>query len=257
MKIDRRRATTAFAAYVRPYNSRDPKVRLKIEHTYRVAALCERIARSLALPPDETDLAWLSGLLHDVGRFEQLRRYGTFNDALSIDHAACSVSVLFDEGRIRAYLPDDAEDALLRRAVALHNVYRLPDGLDPRTLRLCRILRDADKVDILKVNVEVPMEDIYNVTTAELRGAAFTPAVLENFYRNTAILRPLKRTAADNVAGLISLVYELVYPESLRAVQEQGYLARLLQFASDNPQTAAQKAALRAHMEAWMAGRLA
>ena len=54
------------------------RVKLKIDHTYRVAALCARIAQSLALPPEDVDLAWLSGILHDVGRFEQLRRYNTF-----------------------------------------------------------------------------------------------------------------------------------------------------------------------------------
>ena len=46
MTIDRARALRAFADYVRPYNAADPKVRLKIAHTERVAALCERIARS-------------------------------------------------------------------------------------------------------------------------------------------------------------------------------------------------------------------
>ena len=118
MKIDRTRALGAFAAYVRPYDAADPKVRLKIEHTYRVAELCERIARSLALPPQDVDLAWLCGLLHDVGRFEQLRRFGTFNDAQSIDHAAAGADVLFEQGRVREYLDDASEDALLRTAVA-------------------------------------------------------------------------------------------------------------------------------------------
>ena len=90
MTLDRDRARRAFAEYTRAYDPTDPKVRLKIEHTYRVAALCEQIARSLSLSGADTDLAWLAGLLHDVGRFEQLRRYGTFEDAKSIDHAACS-----------------------------------------------------------------------------------------------------------------------------------------------------------------------
>ena len=51
MKIDRVRAQRAFAAYTAHYNAADPKVKLKIDHTYRVAALCARIARSLSLPP--------------------------------------------------------------------------------------------------------------------------------------------------------------------------------------------------------------
>lgn len=131
-----------------------------------MAALCGRIAESLSLPQQDIDLAWLSGILHDVGRFEQLRRYNTFIDAQSVSHAALSVSVLFDEGRIRDYLDDTNADTLLRAAVEWHSAFRLPDSLDERTQRFCQILRDADKIDILRVNVETPMEEIYNVTTA-------------------------------------------------------------------------------------------
>ena len=50
MPLDRR-ARQAFAAYAARYDVDDPKVKLKIDHTYRVAALCERIAASLDLPP--------------------------------------------------------------------------------------------------------------------------------------------------------------------------------------------------------------
>ena len=114
MKIDRARAQRAFADYAAHYNTADPKVKLKIDHTYRVAALCSRIAESLSLPQQDIDLAWLSGILHDVGRFEQLRRYNTFMDAQSVSHAALSVSVLFDEGHIRDYLDDTNADSLLR-----------------------------------------------------------------------------------------------------------------------------------------------
>ena len=53
MTIDRRRAREAFAGYAARYNAADPKVKLKIDHTYRVAALCDRIAASLGLPPEE------------------------------------------------------------------------------------------------------------------------------------------------------------------------------------------------------------
>ena len=48
MKIDRARAQKAFADYAAHYNAADAKVKLKIDHTYRVAALCARIAQSLA-----------------------------------------------------------------------------------------------------------------------------------------------------------------------------------------------------------------
>lgn len=188
-----------------------------------------------------------------MGRFEQLRRYGTFEDARSIDHAACSEEVLFRQGHIRDYLDDASADEPLRTAVRWHSAYRLPEGLDDATLRLCNILRDADKIDILRVNVETPLEEIYNVTTEALRTAPVTPAVLEAFYAHHTVLRALKRTPADNVVGHASLVYELVYPESLREVSRQGYLWQLLDFKTENPDTARDFAALRDHMHTWLA----
>ena len=33
-------------------------------------------------------------LLHDVGRFEQYKRYGTFNDRKSVNHAALGVEIM-------------------------------------------------------------------------------------------------------------------------------------------------------------------
>ena len=87
MIIDRERVKNTFAEYTSGYNAADPKIKLKIDHTYRVAELCELIARDLNLDEYETDVAWLTGMLHDVGRFEQIKRYNTFNDAQSVDHA--------------------------------------------------------------------------------------------------------------------------------------------------------------------------
>ena len=252
MQINRRTALSAFAGYTARYNARDPKVKLKIDHTYRVAGLCARIAAAQGLDAGAVDLAWLCGLLHDVGRFEQLRQYGTFNDAISIDHAACSARVLFEEGHIRDYLADDSEDELLRTAVTWHSAYRLPDGLNRRTRLYCDLLRDADKIDILRVNVETPLEEIYNVTTRELRSAAITQEVEQAFYEHHTVLRALKRTPADNVVGHISLVYGLVFAESRRIVKEQGWLDKLMAFGTDNPDTARKMTAMGDHLHAWL-----
>lgn len=100
MIIDRERVKNTFAEYTSGYNATDPKIKLKIDHTYRVAELCELISRDLKLDEYETDVAWLTGMLHDVGRFEQIKRYNTFNDARSVDHANFGADLLFKEGLI-------------------------------------------------------------------------------------------------------------------------------------------------------------
>ena len=224
------------------------------------------------------DIAWLAGLLHDVGRFEQQRVYGTFTDADSIDHAKYGARILFgkvweekngpasgseeslpeeiqaDAGiSIRDFVEDASCDELLWTAVFYHSAYRIPEELDERTTMFCHILRDADKIDILKVNVEFPLEEIYNVDTEVLYQEEVTPEVLQSFDEEHAILRSLKKTAVDNVVGHISLVYELVYPESCRIVKRQGYLDRLMNFESENPHTRKQFEHIREHMREYLA----
>lgn len=264
MQIDRTRVRETFKAYTDAYDTEDEKIRLKIEHTYRVAELCERIARSEGMTGEDADLAWLLGMLHDVGRFEQLRQYGTFIDAESVDHAALGADILFAgvqrhplpdrDFSIRGYTADASDDELMETAVRVHSAYRVLNGLSERVERFCHILRDADKIDILKVNVDVPLEEIYNTTTAKLRSAEVTEAVMQSFYEHHATLRSIKRTPVDHVVGHISLVYELVFPESLRIVQEQGYLKKLLDFKSENARTMEQFSALREEMERYLCG---
>ena len=46
MYIDRIKAKRVFDEYVKNYDSNNEKIKLKIDHTYRVSELCEKIALS-------------------------------------------------------------------------------------------------------------------------------------------------------------------------------------------------------------------
>ncbi len=252
MNIDRQKALDAFREYTTQYNASDEKVKLKIDHTYRVCGLCQQIATQSEFDENDIELAWLTGLLHDVGRFEQLKRYGTFIDAQSIDHAEFGADILFQEGKIRDYIEDTLEDELLEKTVRCHSAYRVPANYTAREKKFADLLRDADKIDILKVNIIVPFEEIYNVTTYDLKHCKVTEEVMQAFFEEHAVLRSLKKTPVDNIVGHISLVYELVYPISRKLVCEQGYLNKLMDFQSELPETNVQFAKIREKMAAYM-----
>jgi len=259
IQINREHVKHVFAEYTSHYDSSDEKIRLKINHTYRVAALCDRIARSIGLDKQDTDLAWLTGMLHDVGRFEQLRRYGTFSDADSIDHAHYGVQILFEEGKIHEYLPiseEDEEYGIIRAAIWNHSAYRINPDISGRTEMYCNILRDGDKIDILRVNHDVPLEVIYNVSTQVLKHAEVSEIVMQQFFEKHAVLRSTKTTCVDHLVGHISLAFELVYPESTRIVMEQGYLKKILNFQSDNPVTQSQFETLKEYMKKYLESML-
>lgn len=52
--------------------------------------------------------------------------------------------------------------------------------------------------------------------------------------------------------GHASLVFELCYPESLRIVDEQGWLWQLLDFKTENPDTAKAFGAIADEMKRWI-----
>ena len=254
--IDRKRVTDAFAGYTSAYNAEDPKIKLKIDHTYRVAAMAEDIARSLKDGINtgaaaesgcgiDPDFAWLCGMLHDIGRFEQVRRYNTFSDADSVDHAGLGADLLFNEGLLDRFISDRGvfnENGdnlrLLELAIRNHSAYRIEEGLSPQEQMYCNILRDADKVDIFRVNYDTPLEDIYNTTTEELKAASVTEEVKQCFREKHCVLRALKKTPIDHLVGHICLTFELVTSRGLELAREQGYVDKLMAYQSDNPDTA-------------------
>lgn len=275
--INRKNVINAFAEYVRNYDPSDEKIKLKIDHTYRVAGLCQRIAESLGLSEPDVDIAWLLGMLHDIGRFEQIRRFGTFNDVQSVDHAEFGADLLLKEGLIRKFAEgyyeecelarsgnEEAEQiiknnehhnkdtGLLEMAIRQHNKYRVKEDLTERQRMFCDILRDADKVDIFKVNADIPMEIIYDVTTEELKNGIITKEVLESFYKKETVLKSVRRSAVDHIVGHISLLFELVYKESYRQAKEQGYVYKLLNFKSDVPEVNAEFDDMRKYVDEFL-----
>ena len=273
--ISREQARRAFDEYVSAYDPTNPRIALKIDHTLRVAELCDRIASSEGL---DSDVAWLCGLLHDVGRFEQVRRFNTFNDAVSVSHAALGADVLFGDAdprgpQIRAYVDEDDApcvrpqravatrdddkpltrlDDLLRTAIATHSAYRIPEELDPQTRAYCHVLRDADKIDIIKVNCICPIEDIYGVSERDMFESKLSPAVVEGFYEHRTLPRNIREYPADVLVGHICFAWELVYSESRRILAEQGYLERMLSRHFARPDTQHTFERMAEHMRAWL-----
>ena len=231
------KAEEVFIKYASQYDLEDPKIRLKVDHTLRVASLCERIAHSLQIPEEDVRIAFMTGILHDIGRFEQVRIYHTFRDGLSVNHAHLSADLLFREGLIREYPVNEKDYPLVENAIRLHNAYRLPDTLSQRERMFCQILRDADKIDILRVNRETPMEEIYDLPTEAFLTSEISDKVFEDLMACRDVNRQNSRTGIDFLMGHIAFAFGLVYPESFRIVKEQGYLDQMLSFESRNEAT--------------------
>lgn len=229
--LDRERVEAAMGEYLARFDASNPKIALKVHHTYRVAELCERIAAEEGFDPALREVAWLVGMLHDIGRFVQLQDYDTFMDATSVDHAELGARMLFDEQMIERFVDCDECDPhvldAMRAAIALHSAWRLPGDMDETTRILCTVLRDADKIDILRVNREEATETIYPFTHDELLDSELSEEVKDVFEARSTIRTSMKRLPADYALGHCAFGWELAFPSSKRIVIEQGYLRQL------------------------------
>lgn len=226
--IDYTRALSAFNEYVSHYDVNDPKMKLKIIHTMHVAELSEQIAKGLHLNEEDIQLAKLIGLLHDIGRFEQLKRFNEFRDHLTVNHALLGVEVLKENDRIRDFIEEDTFDDIIFQAIENHNRLSIEEGLDERTLLHSKIIRDADKTDIFRVRIEDPVEDFLPFNKEDTENSLITRSLLDTFYSHQCILSSTRKTPADTMVSVLAFIYDYNFNVSLEIVKERNLLRRMM-----------------------------
>lgn len=225
--IDFTKAQSEFEKYLDGYDRENNKIRLKIVHTYGVMHYSEEIARRLNLSPEDSDLSKIIALLHDIGRFEQIKRYDSFLPD-TMDHASYGVMLLFGENRIRRFVPTPEWDSIIKTAIAHHSDYQLPTIADPRTLLHARLIRDADKLDNCRVKLEDSLEILLGMSGEEAGATAISPKIAETFCQKKCILSSDRQTPMDYWVSYFAYFYDINFKESLEIIQEQNYVSRII-----------------------------
>ncbi len=223
---------------------------IKWGHSLRVARHCREIAGETGWSDHDTSLAELLGLLHDAGRFSQFAEYGTFADAVSVDHGMRGVEVIQAAGVLDA-LPGIDRSRILDGILA-HNQRLIPDTTPPEALPFARIVRDADKLDIFRIIMErieggAYREHLRSALQIERTGPA-TPGAVEEILRNETVSNGNIRTVADFGLMQISWVFDINYPPALRRILDLGYIDRIVACLPDGSGVRKAVAHIREHL---------
>ena len=219
-----------FEDYIRQFSSDDPIVQesmdLKTEHTRRVCEAIVNIGGSLDLSREDLCMSEAAALLHDIGRFEQYRRYRTFSDYRSEDHAALGVKVI-KANRLLDGLESAMADIIVR-VVGYHNRASMPAGEDERCLFFLKLLRDADKVDIWRVVTGYYQNARHNRNqTIELDlpdGPQISDSVYKALMNGKLVQMADLKTLNDFKLLQIGWIYDINFPRTFQIVRENGYL---------------------------------
>lgn len=224
--IDINKAKEFYKEYISKYNPEDPKVALKIAHIYRTAEKAKWLATKLELEQEDILLAELIGLLHDIGRFEQIRIYNTFLDKISINHGEYGAKVLFENNLIRNFIEDKKYDEIIKKAIINHNRNKISKDCNPKELLHCKIIRDADKLDIYYVLLNDTLEAAYptNIYPKE----PISENIKKDFIEKHTIDYSNVKSCIDLLVGQIAYVFDINYTYSLQIIKKENYLEKMI-----------------------------
>lgn len=202
---------------------------IKKEHSVRVAETALYLADKLNLSESDKRLAFFIGLFHDIGRFKQLVEFNTFDDSNSVDHADYSNHVLTENNCFGLIKEGQEELALL--AIVNHNKRELPKSLSKEELVLSQIIRDADKLDILKV-----LSDYYanpraianhTLTWEKPSGGAISKEVAKQVLSGVIVSKDKVENQLDIKVMQLSWVYDINFKQSFELVMKNRFLEKI------------------------------
>lgn len=205
-------------------------LQLKAEHTQNVCANIKEIAESLPLPSEKVILAETIALFHDVGRFSQYIKYRTFQDDKSVNHGLLGARIL-EEKNVLKNLAENAKH-LIMSAVKFHNVFQMPDLKDEELILFLKLIRDADKLDILRVFInfyESPAEERASATAFGLPDVPeYSKEILERIYNKQKVSYSSLKSVNDFKLMNLSWGYAMNFKASYKLLKERDCLNRVL-----------------------------
>ena len=225
------KAKVRFDKFIRDnYDLTDERIYCKVDHTYNVVKMAEYIADDLKLNAEDRELARVIALLHDIGRFDQAKEFGSFReDVINFDHAALAVRILFEENFIREFIDEDRYDNIIMQAIANHSKYELEErSLTDRELLHCRLIRDADKTDNFRVKTFSSFYLMSDVTQEELENSLISDKVFKDFMSAKCIFRSDRKTGADIWLSYIAFIFDFNFNSGLKYIKENNYINILI-----------------------------
>lgn len=234
-----KRFNSYFQSFSRQY-SQDSRnyehLHLKWIHSLNVAANAELILSSLDFPDYLIRATQLAALYHDVARFEQYKQYCTFKDAKSKNHGAWGSKILGKE----SFLSDEDKYTvnLVRAAVSMHNRAEIPSNLSDNYKLVTEVVRDADKIDILRVlsaymHPTGPRSEVVTADLADLPNQ-WTNKIYEDFMNKRSAKYRDMRFLNDFRLLLCSWLFGFNFFASIAIVADYNHLPKIMEGLPDN-----------------------
>lgn len=231
--IDIEKAKEQYKKHIENIDTSDSRKERKIGHMYRVADISREIAERMNLNEEQIRIAELIGLLHDIGRFEQYMIFDKTTPSVTMDinkifdHGKAGVDILKKDEYIRNFVQDDRYDEIIYKAIYEHNKFKISEGLTKEEELFCKLIRDADKIDILYESIYIFWKD--EKIVKELENDKLPKKLIEDFFNEKLInSEDCREYSIDSFLRTIAFIYDINYKESLEIIHEKDYISRII-----------------------------
>ena len=207
-----------FRSFVEKFDMSIERIALKFEHTFEVVRVTDEICKLKNLNDEDTALAKAIAYFHDMGRFIQVQRINSFDDSI-LDHAVLGVELLFDDNYIEKFNIEEKYYNIIKKAVINHNALTIEEGLTEREEFFSKLIRDADKIDILRVNIKYRQPEFLEKPSVR---------VLEDFNNNVMIKKGDCHNRTDKILLLLAFIYDINFKESFTVLKELNYYHKFI-----------------------------
>jgi hypothetical protein len=226
-----------FGDYVAGFYGDDAYVnanlKLKEDHSRRTCNEMRYLAEELPLSDNQKRVAELIALFHDIGRFRQFVRYGTYNDTRSEDHCLLSLKVLRETKVLDGI--EKEEKQLIEKAIEYHGQKQLLADLEGECLLFSQLIRDADKIDVLYVVTEYyrqyrdnPEEFMLELEFPDEPG--YSAEVVGGILCGRRIDNSELRTLNDMKLCQLGWVYDVNFAATLKRIRQRRFLEQVVDF---------------------------
>jgi HD superfamily phosphohydrolase len=208
-------------------------LKLKEEHSRRTCEEMLYLADELDLEPNQRRIAEAIALLHDIGRFEQFIKYRTYNDVRSCNHCLLALDVLREAKVLEGI--ETGEKQVIEKAIEYHGLKELPGDLNGECLLFSKLIRDADKLDVLYVVTEYykqykdnPEEFMLELEFPDEPG--YSAEMIEDILCGRLMDYSKLRTLNDMKLLQLGWVYDVNFPATLKRIRHRKFLERIVDF---------------------------
>lgn len=209
-----------FTEYVNNFDMNEVAISRKYYHSLRVMDIALLIARNENFSEKDIELSILIGLLHDYARFPQWRDNLTYIDNDSYDHGDLAVELLFDKNEIENFYQEKKDYDEIYDAIKYHNKLSIKDNLSIHNNKLCKLVRDADKLDIFYILSST--KDWFKEDDKEIN-----ENIKRSFYKEEQASYVDVLSHNDKIVLDFALVFDINYKTSFKYIKENKLIEKM------------------------------